>query len=156
MCKMFERPLRLEGITVRQDTTAGHAYIIVNFIDDEPFEVFANLGKAGSEKYAMAEAIGRLISMVLRMDELGTRRDRANEVVRQLRGIGGSRMASDGTRSVPDAIGKALEEVANAGNGVRESSDSDGRSRLSASDSRGPEGHAETNATQADNRRSEA
>jgi ribonucleoside-diphosphate reductase alpha chain len=100
------------GVTVKKETTAGHAYVIVNG-GEEPLEVFVNLGKAGSEKYAVAEAIGRLISMILRMDELGTRRQRLEVVADEMRGIGGDRIASNGTRSIPDAIGKALQEVLN-------------------------------------------
>ena len=62
------RPKRLHGATYRKETPLGTAYITVNSDEqDEPFEVFLNVGKAGSEVTAVSEAMGRLISLVLRM-----------------------------------------------------------------------------------------
>src|SRR4029450_1663209 len=58
------------GMTFRQSTPLGTAFITVNHTDEgphEPFEVFVRLGKAGSDLEADAEALGRLISLVLRL-----------------------------------------------------------------------------------------
>ncbi|MFN2225010.1 MAG: hypothetical protein ACK2UY_01865, partial [Anaerolineae bacterium] len=76
-----------------------------------PFEVFANVGKAGSDTAAVAEAIGRLISLALRMPSPLSARERLVEVVDQLAGIGGGRPMGFGpnrVRSLPDAIAQVL------------------------------------------------
>ena len=62
---------------------------------------------------ALAEAIGRLASLVLRLPSPLTPGARLGELVSQLRGIGGSRAVGFGpeqVRSLPDAVGKALDE----------------------------------------------
>ena len=57
------RPHRLKGETYRLGTPLGTAYITINVNgDDEPFEVFLNVGKVGSDTAAVSEAVGRLIS----------------------------------------------------------------------------------------------
>ncbi|MFQ5532972.1 MAG: ribonucleotide-diphosphate reductase subunit alpha, partial [Candidatus Methylomirabilales bacterium] len=81
----------------------------------EPFEVFVSVGKAGSETMAHAEALGRLISLVLRLPlpkEMSAR-DRVAEVVGQLTGIGGGRPLGFGRKrvlSLPDALAQALAQ----------------------------------------------
>ncbi len=46
----------------------GTAFVTVNDTGDgEPFEVFVQVGKAGSDTMAVAEALGRLVSLVLRL-----------------------------------------------------------------------------------------
>jgi ribonucleoside-diphosphate reductase alpha chain len=75
--------------------------------------VFINTAKAGSETAAHSEAIGRLISYVLRIASPVEPRDRLKVVVEQLAGIGGGRSLGFGpnrVRSLPDGIAKALEE----------------------------------------------
>ena len=62
------RPKRLHGATYRRLTPLGTAYVTVNDTEEgEPFEVFMNVGKAGSDVAAVSEALGRLISLALRM-----------------------------------------------------------------------------------------
>jgi ribonucleoside-diphosphate reductase alpha chain len=79
----------------------------------EPFEVFLNVGKAGSDVQADAEALGRLISLILRMPSPLSPRERVEEIVKQLDRIGGRRDAGMGparVRSIPDAIAQVLAE----------------------------------------------
>jgi ribonucleoside-diphosphate reductase alpha chain len=106
------RPPVLHGTTYRTPTPLGTAYITINENGDRaPFEVFANVGKAGSDTAAVAEAIGRLISIVLRMPSPLTPQERLVEVIDQLSGIGGPRPMGFGpnrVRSLPDAIAQVL------------------------------------------------
>ena len=106
------RPIVLQGTTYRTPTPLGTAYITINENGDRsPFEIFANVGKAGSDTAAVAEAIGRLISLALRMPSPLSARERLVEVVDQLAGIGGGRPMGFGpnrVRSLPDAIAQVL------------------------------------------------
>jgi ribonucleoside-diphosphate reductase alpha chain len=106
------RPSALRGTTYRTPTPLGTAFITVNENgNSEPFEVFANVGKAGSDTAAVAEAIGRLISLSLRMPSPLTASERLTEIVDQLAGIGGGRPLGFGpnrVRSLPDAIAQVL------------------------------------------------
>jgi ribonucleoside-diphosphate reductase alpha chain len=106
------RPVVLHGTTYRTPTPLGTAFITVNENGNkEPFEIFANVGKAGSDTAAVAEAIGRLISLTLRMPSPLTARERLSEVIDQLAGIGGGRPLGFGpnrVRSLPDAVAQVL------------------------------------------------
>ena len=106
------RPAVLRGTTYRTPTPLGTAYITINENGDQsPFEVFANVGKAGSDTASVAEAIGRLISLMLRMPSPLTTQERLTEVIGQLVGIGGPRPLGFGpnrVRSLPDAIAQVL------------------------------------------------
>jgi ribonucleoside-diphosphate reductase alpha chain len=106
------RPGLLHGNTYRTPTPLGNAYITINENGDRtPFEVFANVGKAGSDTAAVAEAIGRLISLTLRMPSPLTAEERLAGVIEQLSGIGGRRPLGFGpnrVRSLPDAIAQVL------------------------------------------------
>ncbi|HIE38777.1 MAG TPA: ribonucleoside-diphosphate reductase, adenosylcobalamin-dependent, partial [Anaerolineae bacterium] len=108
------RPHVLEGCTYRLETPLGPAYITVNQNGDgEPFEVFLNVGKAGSDTAAVAEAIGRLISLALRIPSPLSATRRLQQVVKQLRGIGGGRslgFGRDRVRSLPDGVARVLAE----------------------------------------------
>jgi ribonucleoside-diphosphate reductase alpha chain len=108
------RPHTLIGSTFRVDTPLGKAFITVNQNGGgQPFEVFINTAKAGSETAAVSEAIGRLISYVLRLASPIPARERLAEVVRQLSGIGGGRSLGFGpnrVRSLPDGVGQVLDE----------------------------------------------
>ena len=76
-------------------------------------EAFINTAKAGSETAAVSEAIGRLISYILRLASPIVPAERLREVVRQLAGIGGGRSLGFGpnrVRSLPDGIGKVLDQ----------------------------------------------
>ncbi|MCG8349756.1 MAG: hypothetical protein MI924_18475 [Chloroflexales bacterium] len=88
-------------------TPLGKMRLFVTELDGEPFEVFAVIGRAGSDVMAFTEAIGRLLSLGLRCGIP------VKSLAEQLRGIGGSRSAGfgpDRVRSIPDAIGKLLLE----------------------------------------------
>jgi ribonucleoside-diphosphate reductase alpha chain len=108
------RPRLLPGSTFRVETPLGKAFITVNENGGkQPFEVFINTAKAGSETAAVSEAIGRLISYILRLASPITPRERLSEVVRQLSGIGGGRSLGFGpnrVRSLPDGVGQVLNE----------------------------------------------
>ncbi len=107
------RPRALTGKTFNVETPVGKAFITINENGGEqPFEAFINTAKAGSETAAVSEAIGRLISYILRMVSPIKPTDRMREVVRQLIGIGGGRSLGFGpnrVRSLPDGIGQVLD-----------------------------------------------
>ena len=107
------RPAVLHGYTRNIKAPEGTVNITVNNDEDGPVEVFVNVGRAGSDVAALAEAMGRLVSLALRVPSPMSQEDRLREVVSQLRGIGGSRTIGFGpeqVRSLPDAVGKALGE----------------------------------------------
>ncbi len=84
--------------------------------DAQPFEVFLNVAKAGSETAAVAEAIGRLISLNLRLPSPLEPRRRLEEIVAQLGGIGGGRPLGFGHQrvlSLPDGVAQALNDYLN-------------------------------------------
>lgn len=109
---VIERPVKVEGATYKIDTPLGNAFITINqTADGDPFELFITIGKAGSEVAAMAEALGRLISTNFRFGNHLPARERAREIMEQLRGIGGGRSVGFGPnkiRSLPDAVAKAI------------------------------------------------
>lgn len=106
------RPMVLTGVTYKTDSPSGKAYITINQNEKEdPFEVFINNGKSGSDLMALADALGRMISFVLRIHSPVPARERMREIVSELAGIGGSRsigFGADRVRSLPDAISKVL------------------------------------------------
>jgi ribonucleoside-diphosphate reductase alpha chain len=108
------RPQRLEGCTYQISTPVGKAFVTVNqSLEAQPFEVFITTAKAGSETAAVSEAIGRLISYVLRIASPVPPRERLAETVRQLAGIGGGRPLGFGPNrvlSLPDGLARALAE----------------------------------------------
>jgi ribonucleotide reductase alpha subunit len=108
------RPAKLHGATYRKDTPLGTAYITVNSDErNEPFEVFMNVGKAGTEVTAVSEAMGRLISLILRMPGVLPPSERLRWVMDEMAGIGGGRPLGFGVnrvRSLPDGIAQVLAE----------------------------------------------
>jgi ribonucleoside-diphosphate reductase alpha chain len=108
------RPKRLPGYTFNIGTPLGKAFITINENGGrQPFEVFINTAKAGSETAAVSEAIGRLISFILRLASPVVPRERLREVVNQLAGIGGGHSMGFGpnrVRSLPDGVSQALTE----------------------------------------------
>jgi ribonucleoside-diphosphate reductase alpha chain len=108
------RPHVLKGVTYRKGTPLGTAYVTVNANGgDEPFEVFLTVGKAGSDTAAVAEALGRLVSLVLRIPSPLTATRRLKQVVTQLKGIGGGQplgFGPDRVRSLPDGVAQVLAE----------------------------------------------
>ncbi|MGI8690557.1 MAG: vitamin B12-dependent ribonucleotide reductase [Thermomicrobiales bacterium] len=105
------RPDLVQGYTRKLTAPEGKVYITINSDDEGPLEVFATIGRAGSDIEAMADGMGRLISLTLRLPSTLSQGERAKAVSEQLRGIGGSRSVGFGpaqVRSLPDAIGKAI------------------------------------------------
>lgn len=106
------RPMSLSGVTYKMETPVGHTYITINHDENkEPFEVFMTIGKVGSDVAAMADALGRMISLNLRLTDGLSPRERIKQVVAQMIGIGGARsigFGKDRVRSLPDAIAKVL------------------------------------------------
>ncbi len=109
---IMERPMKVNGSTYRIQTPLGSAFITINVTEaGEPFELFVTIGRAGSEVSAMAEAMGRLISTNFRFGNHLPAKERAKEIMEQLKGIGGGRSVGFGPnkiRSLPDAIAKAI------------------------------------------------
>lgn len=101
-----ERPEVLSGHTEQIPTGLGTLYLTINHNgEDVPMEVFAQIGRAGSEVAAFTEGIARSVSLAL---QYGIP---VKEVANQLIGIGGAHANGFGERrilSVPDAIGKSL------------------------------------------------
>ncbi len=110
------RPRHLEGKTYRVETPLGTTYVTVNENGEgkgQPFEIFLHTAKAGSDTAAVAEALGRLISYILRLASPVTPRNRLREIVRQMSGIGGVRSIGFGPHrvsSLPDGIAQVLQE----------------------------------------------
>ena len=98
------RPKIVHGATHRVETPVGTAFITVNCDDDgEPLEAFVNIGRAGSDILAMAESMGRMISLVLRTPSPLSQREKVEQLVDQLKGIAGSRSHGFGPESSPVA-----------------------------------------------------
>ncbi len=108
------RPRSLPGYTYSIETPLGKAFITINENGGfQPFEVFINTAKAGSDTAAVSEAIGRLSSYILRLVSPIEPDKRLWEVQRQLAGIGGGRPLGFGpnrVRSLPDGLAQVLEE----------------------------------------------
>jgi len=102
-----EREDVLTGRTYQVKTAYGNLYITINDLPgDGPFEVFAQLGKAGGFFHSQVEAICRLISLNLRAGV------KVEEVIKQIKGIRGpDPMWSNGKPmfSIADAIAQTME-----------------------------------------------
>lgn len=118
------RPDTLSGYTRRLRTPLGTAYVTINANGHGPFEVFLNVGKAGSDTAAVSEAIGRLVSLVLRLHSPLSPTERLAEVSDQLQGIGGRRALGFGAQrvlSLPDGLAKVLRTYLDEGNSPSDS-----------------------------------
>jgi ribonucleoside-diphosphate reductase alpha chain len=108
------RPRSLKGSTYRTETPIGTAWItITENSEHEPFEVFVQVGKGGSDTMAVAEALGRLISLILRLPSPFSAQRRLEEVISQLARIGGGQPTGFGPTkilSLPDALSRTLAE----------------------------------------------
>ncbi|MCX7955543.1 MAG: adenosylcobalamin-dependent ribonucleoside-diphosphate reductase [Patescibacteria group bacterium] len=108
------RPMVVHGSTYKINTPVGIAFITLNTNGGnppEPLEMFITIGKAGSDIYAMAEGLGRMISTALRFSSHLPVEVRVKEIINQLKDIGGARtygFGKDKIRSLPDAIAKVL------------------------------------------------
>lgn len=104
-----KRPQVLRGATYKINTPFGMAYITINDLDGIPAEIFLNVGKAGSDVFAMAEALYRVCSLFLRYGDHG---EKVELLIKHLKGIGGSGAIGFGANrveSIADAVAKALE-----------------------------------------------
>ncbi len=107
MTAVKERPETLEGFTTKMVTGMGNLYVTVTEYEGRPFEVFATIGKSGRSTTAKTEAIGRLVSLLLRSGV------KIEKIVDQLKGIGGEHpvFQKNGlVLSIPDAISRVLEK----------------------------------------------
>ena len=107
----------LRGRTYKMQTPVGEGFITINRDSaDQPFEVFVTIGKGGMHTMADAEAMGRLVSLSLRIARSSKAVDPktiALKIAAQLRGIGGASTVGFGksrVMSLADAIAKALSE----------------------------------------------
>ncbi|MFC4777278.1 adenosylcobalamin-dependent ribonucleoside-diphosphate reductase [Paenibacillus sp. GCM10023252] len=103
------RPQVLRGATYKVNTPFGMAYITINDLDGIPSEIFLNVGKAGSDVFAMAEALGRVCSLFLRYGDHG---NKVKLLIKHLKGIGGTGAIGFGANrveSIADAVAKSLE-----------------------------------------------
>ncbi len=103
------RPQVLRGATYKFNTPFGIAYITINDANGAPSEIFLNVGKAGSDVFAMSEALGRVISLFLRYGDHG---NKTALLIKHLKGIGGSGAVGFGpnrVESIADAVAKAIE-----------------------------------------------
>ena len=111
--RVYPRPERLLGTSVKTQTPFGKAYITINRDDqDNPFEVFIAIGKAGSDIQADAESLGRMISLQLRTTAPHNRREMLKLIIEQLQDIGGARPIGFGPKrvlSLPDAVARVLQ-----------------------------------------------
>ncbi len=108
------RPRYLNGFTYQIGTPLGKAFVTINENGDyQPFEVFINSAKAGSDTAAVSEAIGRLISYILRLTSTVEPSKRMRDVISQMNGIGGGRPMGFGpnrVRSLPDGLSQILTD----------------------------------------------
>jgi len=113
MPEVKPRPMVVHGATYQVETPVGQAYVTINTNGgNQPLEMFINVGKAGSDVTAMAEAVGRLISLIFRIASPIPSMDRARKIAAELIGIGGARSMGFGenrVRSLPDAVAKVID-----------------------------------------------
>lgn len=102
---MIEVTSALPSYTIRQDSPDGRLFVHVIERDGTPVEVRVNIGKAGTNMAAWADAIGRLITRLL--PHIGI-----HGVIEELSGITsqGIRLLEKGNvcRSGPEGIAIAL------------------------------------------------
>jgi len=117
-------PVVRRGGTWGIDTPVGTLHATIN--EDEegrPLETFFNVGKAGGDILAMAEAIGRLISLDLRTTNPDLATQKLKLIIEQLTRIGGSVSIGFGSHkvlSLPDGIAKALQNYLDSKEGKGE------------------------------------
>jgi ribonucleoside-diphosphate reductase alpha chain len=108
------RPMVVRGATYRINTPVGISFITLNTNGGnppEPLELFINVGKVGTDLFAMAEGLGRMISLALRFSSHLSVEERVKSIIAQLKDIGGARstgFGKDRIRSLPDAVAKVL------------------------------------------------
>lgn len=101
----------LMGKTIRDTTPWGSLFVTLNYDGAHPFEVFASLGKSGSELKGMTEALSRVISIGLRSG------GRLEDFIGTLRGLSGKEYwtfdCDDSlvVRSIPDALAILMSKL---------------------------------------------
>ncbi|MFO7794337.1 MAG: adenosylcobalamin-dependent ribonucleoside-diphosphate reductase [Candidatus Nanohaloarchaea archaeon] len=101
-----ERPKVIQGTTQEIETAYGDLFVTINDDEDGPFEVFAQIGKAGGYTQSFTEGLGRTISLALRSGASG------EDVINQLDDIRSPQISWDGGKqihSVPDAVAEAMK-----------------------------------------------
>ncbi len=101
-----DRPKVIQGTTQEIETAYGDLFVTINDDEEGPFEVFAQIGKAGGYTQSFTEGLGRTISLALRSGASG------EEVINQLDDIRSPQISWDGGKqihSVPDAVAEAMK-----------------------------------------------
>jgi len=105
-----ERPESLPGTTHRKRTGCGNLYVTVTTLSDgTPFEVFAQLGKAGGCAAAAVEAVSRLVTDLCRCGV------DLQVPIKTLNGISCIKSVPGGPESCFDAIARVLIEIRDSG-----------------------------------------
>lgn len=104
------------GLTHSVVTHLGRVHVTLNLDMDQDllFDVFIRLSKAGSDIDADTDALGRLISLILRLNSNVPTKRRLQLVIGQLRGIASSQSIGFGVkrvRSVPDGVALCLQTL---------------------------------------------
>lgn len=128
------RPAVVAGRTHRVETPVGTAFVHVTRDDKgNIFEIFIGVGKAGSDISADAEALGRLISLTLRLVPSTYAPEVVDHVINQLSGIGGRAslgMGPNRVRSLADAIAKVLSSERKFEQGLEKKTSEDGETNV--------------------------
>jgi ribonucleoside-diphosphate reductase alpha chain len=115
-----DRPKVIQGTTQEIETAYGDLYVTINDDEEGPFEVFAQIGKAGGYTQSFTEGLGRTISLALRSGASG------EEVINQLDDIRSPQISWDGGKqihSVPDAVAEAMKRHLGMGSGSQQKVD---------------------------------
>ena len=106
--------LKYSSATYNQPSPAGTVFVTIASTEEgELSHIIVNVGKVGDQAHAMAEAIGRLLSLFLQQNEPVPPSERLRLAADQLAGIGGGDPVGFGPArvvSLPDAIARALRE----------------------------------------------
>jgi ribonucleoside-diphosphate reductase alpha chain len=109
-----DRPEMLTGSTYKIKTPFGPGYVTINHDENgEMFEVFVTCSRGGSDIAADAEALGRMISLALRIPTTVSKENVIDSIIDQLSGIGGASSSGFGqnrVRSLADAVSKTIQE----------------------------------------------
>jgi ribonucleoside-diphosphate reductase alpha chain len=103
------RPDVVQGQTRAVTTGCGKLYVTINADEHGPFEVFAQMGKAGGCAASQSEGLARMASLALRSGV------DPEQIVKQLRGISchlpGWEKGGGKILSCPDAIARTIERA---------------------------------------------
>jgi ribonucleoside-diphosphate reductase alpha chain len=106
-----ERPNKLPGSSQRIKTGYGKVYVTINVdANENPVELFANIGQSGGYTNSFTEALAKVISIALRSGV------DPEEITDELVGTRSPKLGWDNgeqIHSIPDAIGRALRRDLN-------------------------------------------